>query len=257
MSGSSISRKQPVEPDVGEASLERLADGDRRQRLEAGPGRRRQLRRRRQDLVEVLGDDVGDRLAAQRGVEDVGRDLRVERDRRRRPRSRSSANRATSTGFTSWPTSGTREPLEQAPQGVRRLRTLRRHDPAVRRRRRPGPAACRGAAAGRRRRATTPTAGWATSHGSRPADPVGAADLDPAGIDDRGRERGRQVLRRERPVRGVRRPWRLRRGPTAPRPAADGVEVEPELQLAALRPSRRARPDPSPRAGPATRAAGT
>ena len=41
---------------------------------------------RRQDLVEVLGDDVGDRLAAQRGVEDVRRDLRVERDRQRRRR---------------------------------------------------------------------------------------------------------------------------------------------------------------------------
>ena len=75
--------EQPVEPDLGEAPLERLADGERRQRLEAGPGGRRQLRRRRQDLVEVLGDDVGDRLAAQRGVQDVGRDLGVERDRRR------------------------------------------------------------------------------------------------------------------------------------------------------------------------------
>ena len=75
--------EQPVELDLGQALLERLADGDRRQRLETGARRRRQLRRRRQDLVEVLGDDVGDGLAAQRGVEDVGRDLRVEGDLRR------------------------------------------------------------------------------------------------------------------------------------------------------------------------------
>ena len=77
--------EQPIEPDLGQALLERLADGDRRQRLEAGAGRRRQVRGRRQDLVEVLGDDIGDGLAAQRGVEDVGRDLGVEGDRRRRP----------------------------------------------------------------------------------------------------------------------------------------------------------------------------
>ena len=84
MSGSSTSRNSRSRLDLVEPALERLADGQRGQRLEPGPGRRRQLGRRRQDLVEVLGDDVGDRLAAQRGVEDVGRDLRVERDRQRR-----------------------------------------------------------------------------------------------------------------------------------------------------------------------------
>ena len=73
--------QQPIEPDVGEPSLERFAHGNRRQGLETRLGRCRQLRCRGQDLVEVLGDHVGDRLAAERGVQDVGRDLRVEGDR--------------------------------------------------------------------------------------------------------------------------------------------------------------------------------
>ena len=74
--------EQPLEPDLRQALLERLADRDRRQRLESGARRGRQVRGRWQDLVEVLGDDVGDRLAAERGVQDVRRDLRVERDLR-------------------------------------------------------------------------------------------------------------------------------------------------------------------------------
>jgi hypothetical protein len=71
--------EQPVELHVGEAPLERLAHGERRQRLEPRPRRGRQLRGGRQDLVQLLGDDVRDRLAAQRRVEHVGRDLGVER----------------------------------------------------------------------------------------------------------------------------------------------------------------------------------
>ena len=78
--------EQAVELLVGQAPLQRLANGERGQRLEAGPGRRRKLGGRRQDLVELLRDDVRDRLAAERGVQDVRRDLRVERDRRRRSR---------------------------------------------------------------------------------------------------------------------------------------------------------------------------
>ena len=73
---------QPVEAVVDETPLERLADGDRGQRLEAGPGRAVELDDRRQDEVELLGHDVGDGLAAQRGIEDVGGDLGIERDRR-------------------------------------------------------------------------------------------------------------------------------------------------------------------------------
>ena len=53
-------------PSSTEPPLERLADGERGERLEAGPGGAVELGDRRQDEVELLGDDVGDRLAAQR-----------------------------------------------------------------------------------------------------------------------------------------------------------------------------------------------
>ena len=65
----------------GEAPLEGLPDGHRAERLEPGPGRVAEVPGRRQDQVELFGDHIGDRLAAERGVEDVGRDLGVEGDR--------------------------------------------------------------------------------------------------------------------------------------------------------------------------------
>ena len=74
---------QAVETVVDQPSLERLAHGERGERLQAGPGRGVELGDGRQDEVELLGDDIGDRLAAQRCVEDVGGDLGVERDGRR------------------------------------------------------------------------------------------------------------------------------------------------------------------------------
>jgi hypothetical protein len=43
-----------------------------------------ELLRRRQDQVEPLGDDVRDRLGSERRIEDVGRDLGIEVDSRRR-----------------------------------------------------------------------------------------------------------------------------------------------------------------------------
>ena len=60
MSGSSSSRVQPVEPVLLEPPLERLADGDGRERLEPGAGGGVQLGDRRQDQVQLLGDDIGD-----------------------------------------------------------------------------------------------------------------------------------------------------------------------------------------------------
>ena len=69
--------------DLAQPALEGVAHGERRQGLEPGSRGRRQLAGRWQDLVEVLGDDIGDGLAAQGRVEDVRGDLRVERDRRR------------------------------------------------------------------------------------------------------------------------------------------------------------------------------
>ena len=72
--------EQAVELLLGERRLENRSHGHHGKSLEARPGGRRQVGGRGQDEVDLLGDDVGDRLAAQRGIEDVRRDLGVERD---------------------------------------------------------------------------------------------------------------------------------------------------------------------------------
>ena len=253
MSGSSSSRIQAVEPVVDEPSLERLADGERGQRLEAGPRRAVELHDRRQDQVELLGDDVGDRLAAQRRVEDVRGDLGVEGDRRRR-----------GVGVVGDPGDEQRldlvtdhrdlEPIEQPAQRAASsgpsTATVR---PSV-------PATARASGEPRRGRGSssrspTPTAGCAASQGSRaairsPAGPrsaTGRRSRPPA--PSAGRPAGRPVGAEPRGCRG--RPARpVRRAVVGSADRADRVEIERQLEPAALR--RR----PTGRAGPTRRPGG-
>ena len=205
MSGSSISAYRRSRPSSPSAPLERLADGERRRAPRARPGPALSSSATGGRIeVELLGDDVGDGLAAQRGVEDVRGDLGVEGDRRRRARRGRRAMRATSSGLTSWPTTGTVEPLEQAAQ--RRPRPRR---PRPRRSGRRVPATAKASGEPRRGRGSsssspTPTAGWAASHGSSAAIRVAGVDLDPRRVRDRRGERGRQVARVDsRPRRRV------------------------------------------------------
>ncbi len=171
ISGSSISANSRSTPSSRSAcsSDGRTASDD--ERLEPGRRDRRQPGRRgREHEVQPLPDDVGDLLGPQRGVDEVGGDLGVELDGRRR---------------------GVRvlgEPGRQQRLDVVARRAGRRSPPAggagrSRRRRRPRPPRARRR---RRRRATAarpasgrgssttspvPTAGWARSHVSRPATP--------------------------------------------------------------------------------------
>ena len=255
MSGSSTSRNRRSSCDVVEPPLERLADGHRRQGLEAGAGGRRQLGRWRQDLVEVLGDDVGDRLAAQRGVEDVRRDLRVEGDRQRlgglvlgegRDEERldlvADERRA--------------QPLEEVAAGRRRVGAVGGDDPAVRARPRRARAVVRGRGRGSSARSETPTAGCAASHGSRSSISVRADDLDPPRVEDRLGEGGRQVLGGlERPSPpAVTAAGAVRRRRPAPRPRRSRGEAA--ARRSPGRGDGRPAPQPSGRPPP-TRAAGT
>ena len=82
----------------------------------------------------------------------------------------------------------------------------------------------------------------------RPGSTIAAARA--VGRSSAGDERAVRLCRAVGPV--VRAGVGRRRGRTG-----DGVEVEPELQLAALRPRVVARPGPQPSGRPATRAAGT
>jgi hypothetical protein len=175
-------------------SLERLADGDGRERLEPGAGRGRQLVRRRQDLVEVLGNDVGDRLAPESGVQDVCGDLRVERDGRRRgvlvvgePGDEDRLHLVRDEGHAGR--------LHEVAQRVRRLRAVRRDHASVRARegqgeRRSPP---RPGVVGDER---CPEGGLLRDPGCQVRDPVRAADLDPPRVDDRSRERGGKIAGR-------------------------------------------------------------
>ena len=195
--------EEPVETSTSSsrsASGSRTAIADSASRPARAVGR--QLGRRRQDLVELLGDDVGDRLAAQRGVEDVGGDLGVERDRQRLRRRDPRRSAATRTGLTSWPTSGMPSRSSRRAQRVRRLGALGRDDATVgaghrERERRPAPRP-RIVLEQRRRRPRAGRRATARARRSRSA----PTHLDPARIDDRGGQRRRQVVGRlEGPIR--------------------------------------------------------
>ena len=163
---------------------------------------------RRQLDVEPLGADVGERLAAQRGIEDVGRDLGVERDPRQRPApagSRSVGSRRassqTSSGLTSWPTSGTPVAVDQlraAPTAPSVPRATTRPSAPVTAS--PG-SVPRARAAGRRTRPRRSASGCAPSQSGEAVDAVGRDELEPP------------VGSRERGPEQVRRP--IARGPTA------------------------------------------
>ena len=243
MSGSSISRKSRVELDLLEAALERLARRRARPAPRGRPGPSPAAPSPGGRIwSRLLGDDVGDRLAAQRGVEDVRRDLGVEGDDRHGVVvSRISATPATRTGLTSCPTSGVPQPLEQVAQGVGRLRALRRDDPAVR----PGDGQ------GERRPAPRPRIVGHERDTDRRlrgqprlevGDPVGAADLDPARVADRRRERRRQVV--DRLGGRLVRPRLAGRPP--PGDAATASKSRRSWSVAARRSRRRTAPRPSP-----------
>ena len=95
MSGSSSSsrmRRRAGSPSSAVASASRAAAaGERLHRGVVGPA---QLAGPRQLQVQPLRADVRERLAAQRGVEDVRRDLGVEADARQRAAGRAEAGRA-------------------------------------------------------------------------------------------------------------------------------------------------------------------
>ena len=216
MSGSSISRNSRSSP----TSARRRSSGSRTASADSASRPARAVAgssvARRQDLVEVLGDDVGDRLAAQRGVEDVGRDLGVEGDRRRRSRAQVVREAGDEDRLDLVADQRGGEPLEQAAQRVAAS------GPSAATTRPSAPATASASGVPRRgrgssARSATPTAGWAASQarGSpialaprtsiRPGSRIAAASAD------------RQVLRAERPVARpsppavARRP--IRRGP--------------------------------------------
>ena len=245
--------EQPLELLVRRGALQRLADRQRRQRLEACSRRGRQLGGRRQDLVEPLRDDVGDRLAAERGVEDVRGDLRVERDRRRLTAEVIREARH-EDGLDLVADQRNGGFVEEVPEGVRGLGAVSGDDATV------------GPRDGERQRcpAARPRVVGQQRHadGRLGRDPVGRAQptrstprtsIRPGSTIAAARAR-RQVLggrgRRRGPVARVVGRCRLRdRG---------RVEVEAELQLPALLPaSGQPGPQPLGRACPATRAAGT
>ena len=255
ISGSSISRNSRSSPSSWSGPGERVANGEGRERLEAGPMDRLELLRRRQDEVEPLGDDVGDRLGAQRGVEDVGGDLGVELDLRRgrvgvrgEPRDEDRLHLVRDERQVAR--------LDHAAQAVGRLGALGRDDPPVAardgerlRRAARGPRVVEDDRRPDRRLRVEPRL---EARDVRRVD-----DLDPPGVRDRRAERRRQVVEASRappsaPV-GRQRP-RVVAGALAVAATAadDRVEVERELEALA---AERARPDrparcPSRPAGP-------
>ena len=227
--------EQPIEARLREPALERFADGQGGQRLETGSSRGRQLGRRRQDLVEVLGDHVRDRLASEGGVEDVRRDLGVEGDRVGRHRLVFCEGRDEDR-LDLVTDEGRVQTFEQVAQCFGGGGAVGSDDSAV------APGDGEGDRVAPARPGVVEQQADADCRlGRQPpfdvGDPVGAADLDPAGIEDRRGQRGRQVRGRfegrdgpaavGRPI-GVDLSW-CAGDRTGRRP--HGVEIEPELEL--------------------------
>jgi hypothetical protein len=216
--------EETLQPELGQAFLERLADRHRGEGLETGASGRRKVGGRWQDLVEVLRDDIGDGLAAQCGVEDVRGDLRVEVHGQRCP-----------AGIIGEACDEDRLHLvaderrghahEQPTQRVGSRGSLGGHGPAVRPYdgksqwcAAPGPRVVAHQRHADRRLLRQPRLEL--------GDAILAADLDPTRIHDRGCKGGRQVLRRLIDTL-------LRLGGTLAR-RRDGVEIEPQLELRAV-----------------------
>ena len=144
----------------------------------------------------MLRDDVGDRLAAQGGVEDVGGDLGVERYRERLG-GRILGERRDQDRLDLVTDQGDAQPLKETPQRVGCRLALGRDGASV------------GPDNGQRKGHSPPR----TRIVEQDRDPGGrlrgqprleagnrvlADHLDPAGIDDRGGQRGRQIDRSAR-----------------------------------------------------------
>ncbi len=193
MSGSSISREQPVEPLV-ERGAARAAPGRRSPRGPRGrPGRTAAARppggRMRSSCSATTSAIVWLR---RRGVQEVGRDLGVEGDRRRlgrrvlgEPRDEERLDLVADERRP--------DPIEERLEAARRRPDPRRRPSGRPARRGPAPAAFRRAAAGRRGGAPRrPPAGRrATARGRRSPRPAHARSGRRVG--DRGGQRGRQV----------------------------------------------------------------
>ena len=207
--------EQPVHAVVVQRLVERRPDGDGGQGLEARDGRGRQAGGRgREHEVEALGDDVGDLLRPQRGVDEIGGDLGVEGDVERpgvrvfgEPRGEQRLDVVSHE-----PGANGLEEMAQGERGVRRRPLRPRGRPL---RPRPARAASRRAAGGRRPRAPRrrPPARGATA----PASPRGRCLRARCVPDPRSRPRARPSRRRSpprSPRRAPRRParsWRWRR----------------------------------------------
>ena len=193
-----------------------------------------QLRDRGQDEVELLGHDVGDGLAAQRGVEDVRGDLGVEGDGCRGgvqvvgdPGHEKRLDLVTDDRR--------REPIEEPAQRRGVVRTLDRDRPAVR----AGDGECQRRSAPRPRvveQEADPDRGLRGEPRLQGRDGVARVDLDARRVGDRRGQRASAGRRRRRPApwpgRSPRRPRSRRRRRAA---RATGVEVERQLEAAALR----------------------
>ena len=236
--------EQPVELELGQPPLQRFTDGDRRQGFEARSRGRRQLRGRRKDLVEVLGDDVCDRLAPEGRIEDVGGDLRVERDRWRR-RLRVLGEARDEDGLHFVPDERDGQPFEQVAEHDRVIGAVDGDDTAVGTRHGEGEG-CPPSRARIVEEQAHPDGGLGGQPRLEVGDVIGATDFDPAGVDDRGRQRRRQIVSRGDGSFAC-----LRRGAAVPvyrcrhGPSGHGVEVKTELELAALRACPRATRPPA------------
>ena len=184
---------EAVEAVVDQPALEGLADGERGERLETGPGRGVELGDRRQDQVELFGHDVGDRLAAQRRVEDVRRDLGVERDRRR-VRVRVVADAGDQQRLDLVADDGDRQPVQEPTECRSVVGPLDGHRAAVG----AGDRERQRRAAARTRvveQEPDPDRGLGGEPRFQGGDPIACVDLDARRVGDRGGECRGQVVR--------------------------------------------------------------
>ena len=240
--------EEPVEALLGEAAFERLPDGQRGERLEARACGSVERGRIRQDEVELLRDHVGDGLASERSIEDVGRDLRVERDRGGRC-VRVVGDAADEQRLDLVPDDGDAQPIEEASERRRILGSPGGDRPSV------GARECEC-----QRR--SPARSWVVEQqpdadrrlDREPRlernDPIARVDLDPRRVVDRGGERGRQVPKSRRVGAGHVRRLRSSGNVDLRRWSGHRVEIERELEPAAIgrRPVRARRP-PAARSG--------
>ena len=182
---------EAIETVVDESLLEWRPDRQGGQGLQADAGGAVQLGDRREDQVELLGDHVGDRLAAQRGVEDIRRDLRVEGDRRGR-RVRVVGDPRDEERLDLVADHRDRQPVEQASQRRGIVGAFDRDGPPVH----AGQGERQGCAAARSRiveQEPDPDRRLRREPRLEGRDRIPLMDLDPPRVGDRGSERGREV----------------------------------------------------------------